>query len=881
MSKSPTDQPPSDRVASPTPDDGARLSRLSDVFAALAQVGDTPAPKAAAPASADGAEVLDVWRLVRHLGSGGMGDVYLAERCDGRVEQQVAIKRVRDARPAAVERLGRELRILARLAHPNIARFLDAGLDARGMPYMVMEYVAGETIDAYCAARRLPLADRLRLLMAVCEAVDHAHRHLVVHRDLKPANVLVDEQGTPKLLDFGIAKLLEDSGPATYTANVVMTLVYAAPEQLLGDAVSTATDVYALGLLAHLLLTGELPLARQAETASEMIARAPFDEPPAPSTRLAAREARGERWPVSARELRGDLDAVLLTALAPEPARRYASAAALREELRNVLEARPVRVRAHSTWYRTRRFITRHRWGVAASLAVIASILGGLGVSLWQAREARAQAARAEIELARAEAVKGFVADMFSAADPYGAAQHEVQLSTVLEAAEQRLGTELRAQPAVQAELAEILGNAYVSLIDHARARRMLELALTSDQASPTPSPRRQARVRARLAFMDLTQDGKAEALATLEQVTAQLRALGPEARPDLSRALSLLADAHWQREQVDSALHDIAENLDLVGTISGHDSAEYWDALASQAEYLRIAGRHEEAAQQARMAAEGLERTHGPDKLSTLIARRVQANALADAGKAREALPLLDDLVERFGKVLSKTHTYYQGTRFVQADALWSLGYLDRAATAYRELAVSDDAETQRNAVTIHQRIGAVELARERYAEALPELQIALDFFRQATGPESTPTILIATARVEALLGLHRFDEARAELATLDLPAKENDLRTATRWRLAAARLARHDRDEARARELIDESLARLRKDGKEDAREAIGTWIALGELERDQGHVEAALAALTHARQLLDTQLATPTPQSRQVDEALKALASKPAKG
>jgi tetratricopeptide (TPR) repeat protein len=229
---------------------------------------------------------------------------------------------------------------------------------------------------------------------------------------------------------------------------------------------------------------------------------------------------------------------------------------------------------------------------------------------------------------------------------------------------------------------------------------------------------------------------------------------------------------------------------------------------------------------------------------------------------------------------VLGKTHTYYQGARFVQADALWSLGYLDRAVAAYRELVVNDQAETQRNSVTIHQRIGAVELARERYADALPELQIALDFFRQATGPESTPTILIATARAEALLSLNRFDEARAELAALDIPAKEGDLRAATRWRLTAARLARHDRNEARARQLIDESLARLRKDGKEDAREAIGTWIALGELERDQGHVDAALEALSHARKLLDLQLATPTPQSRRVDEALKALAPRSAK-
>ena len=338
------------------------------------------------------------YRIAGLLGSGGMADVYAAERDDGAFDQRAAIKVLRRGLDTAdiLARFLRERRILARLEHPAIARLLDGGALGDGRPYLVMERVDGRPIHLYAEENALSVEERLRLLLAACDAVGYAHRNLVVHRDLKPSNVLVSAGGEVKLLDFGIAKLLgPDLGGAQTVREVrVLTPAYAAPEQLAGEPTTTATDVWGLGALAFELLVGEPPLARLASSRSGDPPALATEPPPRASSRvleLSAASVEGRR---RAARLRGDLDTILEKALAVDPARRYLSAEALAEDLRRHLDGRPVRARPASLGYRAGKFLRRHRAGVAAALLGVGSLAIGGGVALWEARIAARERAR-------------------------------------------------------------------------------------------------------------------------------------------------------------------------------------------------------------------------------------------------------------------------------------------------------------------------------------------------------------------------------------------------------------------------------------------------------------------------------------------------------
>ncbi len=351
------------------------------------------------------------YTLIREIGRGGMGSVYLAERSDGAFKKQVAVKLVQPhmASAAFIARFQQEREILASLDHPNIARLIDAGTTEEGLPYLVMELVEGQPIHQWCDERKLDIAERLKLLRTVCAAVQHAHQHLVVHRDLKPSNILVTPKGTVKLLDFGIAKLLEDKPagdlPATQTLAQMMTPDYASPEQVRGGAITTLTDVYSLGVICYELLTGHRPYRLMSAALHEMARVISEEEPLRPSAMVATTESnRGEKgeWmsitpelvsevregdPVRLRNrLRGDLDCILLTALQKEPARRYTSVEALDEDFRRHLEHRPVAAKPNDAWYLATRFLRRHAAGLMAVSLVIISLLFGMAALLWQIR---------------------------------------------------------------------------------------------------------------------------------------------------------------------------------------------------------------------------------------------------------------------------------------------------------------------------------------------------------------------------------------------------------------------------------------------------------------------------------------------------------------
>jgi serine/threonine protein kinase len=360
----------------------------------MGRAGFLSEPAALEPAQAPErmGELLGQWQIVRPLGAGGMGDVFEARRADGSYQGRAAIKLIKRGMDSAavLQRFAQERQALARLNHPHIATLLDAGLSGDGLPYFVMEFVDGVPIDQ--AARALALKQRLQLFLQLADAVAYAHRSLVVHRDLKPGNVLITPQGQVKLLDFGIAKALDpagaDNAEGTIGAARPYTPSYASPEQVRGESMTTATDIYSLGVILHLLLTGVRPTGRDAATPAQA-ARSVLEETPVRPSELPAGVSPDPQWPATRKRLRGDLDNVLLKALAKDMDARYASVEALASDLRRFLAGQPVSARAPTLGYVAGKLILRHRLAAALSALLVLSLVAGVGVSTYNANQAR------------------------------------------------------------------------------------------------------------------------------------------------------------------------------------------------------------------------------------------------------------------------------------------------------------------------------------------------------------------------------------------------------------------------------------------------------------------------------------------------------------
>jgi tetratricopeptide (TPR) repeat protein/tRNA A-37 threonylcarbamoyl transferase component Bud32 len=460
----------------------------------------------AAPVAPDSnGTTIGPWRLLAPLGRGGMGEVWEVERADGVYQQRAALKLLKRGldSDAILARFRAERQILARLDHPSIARLIDGGVAPDGRPFYVMELVRGEPITEAADAAGLSLRARIELLAVACEAVEAAHRALVVHRDIKPANLLLTGTGEPKLLDFGIAKLLaaDESAVRTRFDERILTPAYAAPEQIVGGAITTATDVYALGVVLYELLTGELPHDRAVGSSVELAVAVERETTERPSARV-ARAERGSAARPRPEELKGDLDAIVLRALAREPARRYATAAALGDDLRRYLDGRPVAARPDSFGYVAGRFVRRHRWGVAAAALVALSLVGGLSaalVSAGRAREAAAlataeahraeqQTTRARAEGERATRMKDFLISVFQEASPIQRARGApLSIEELLDAAERRIDDELADEPLLQADLWDDLAETRASSGDYAAGSKLIDKALAAKRAHLAP----------------------------------------------------------------------------------------------------------------------------------------------------------------------------------------------------------------------------------------------------------------------------------------------------------------------------------------------------------------------------------------------------------
>ena len=416
------------------------------------------------------------YQILERLGEGGMATVYRARRVEQDFEQTVALKLISPLRQNEhwLQRFVQERQILASLQHPNIALLIDGGITDDGQPYFAMEYVGGAPITDYCDAHALGVRHRLRLLLAVCDAVTYAHSNLIVHRDLKPSNILVDDTGRPKLLDFGIAKILsEESTDRTQTTLRALTPDYAAPEQFTGRTVTTAVDVYALGGLLFELSSGSRPFARVSGSALDIereirdrgapsFARLGADLTVGERERIAA--ARGTSWRRLQRTIRGDLENIALKALRREPERRYASVEALAADLRRYLEGLPVEARADTIGYRLRNFTARHPLGVPLGLAAFAGLIGTSGLALQQARQAETAAALARLEAAKANETRDFVTSLFEFAGPDKSLGDQLTARQLLDLGATRIDRQLANQPQLHAEMALLLANTYGQL---------------------------------------------------------------------------------------------------------------------------------------------------------------------------------------------------------------------------------------------------------------------------------------------------------------------------------------------------------------------------------------------------------------------------------
>ena len=449
-----------------------KVQALLDNVQTRGDVLDRPAAESivrtAPVASLEAGSRVGAYRVLELVGRGGMGEVYLAERADGQFEHQVALKLIRREAVEHIARFEIERRTLAQLDHPGIARLFDGGLAEDGRPYMVMEWVEGRSITQWCREQDADLRQRLEIFLQVCDAVAYAHRNLLVHRDLKPGNVLVTGEGRSKLLDFGVAKLLSGSIDVETQTQAPITPAYAAPEQLTQAPVTTATDVYALGLLLFELLTAQRAWHRPGMSLAQLMDRQLRESTPVPS--VAA--SKLSTPPVSSKALRGDLDAIVGHALRAEPERRYHSAAELGDDLRRYLEGRPVLAQPESLGYTLRKLVQRNRTSAAFAGLALTAVVAGLGVSLWQVHQARIAARTAEREAARATATKDFLVRVFRASDPRIAQDKprgQVTAKELLDLSAPKIAQEFASDPDTEIQLLGVTASIYRELGDQVR----------------------------------------------------------------------------------------------------------------------------------------------------------------------------------------------------------------------------------------------------------------------------------------------------------------------------------------------------------------------------------------------------------------------------
>ncbi len=616
---------------------------------------------------------LGAWRIDTMIGRGGMGEVYAATRIDAAFEQRAALKLLRYEAVAETDRFQSERRILARLEHPGIARLLDGGMAADGRPYTVLEYVEGQAITDYCRARTSSLHERLALFAQVCEAVAFAHRNLVIHRDLKPDNILVDARGGVKLLDFGIAKLLDTTSSTRDVDNTTapFTPDYAAPEQLSGQPITTGTDIYALGVLLFELLTGERPLRTRGLPSSRALALILDREAPAPS-RLARERADA---PLPARLLIGDLDAIVAKCLRKEANHRYETVNGLKADVDRHLRTEPVLARDGARAYVFGRLLTRYRWPVAGIGALILALAVGLGGTIWQAR-------RAETQAARATAVLGFVEGLFEGNDPAVTKGETTTARELLDRGARRVDREFADQADLSAQLKHTIGKLYLKLglLNQAQSELVTSIALTPKTGVGNAELRFVRLLD--LARVDYAASATDAGLAHLDEASLLLT---PDAlRAERGIAIDALrAQLLRQRGDDQQALQVVERAYAVARQVLGESHPDTLEVTESYADLLGADGRDREALPLFEQLAQQRRDMLGEDDPRTLTTLSLFANVLSDVDQSARARAFAEDVLARRRKVLGDAHPdtalslfqvsqmHYQAGLYSEADLL------------------------------------------------------------------------------------------------------------------------------------------------------------------------------------------------------------------
>lgn len=772
---------------------------------------------------------LGPYRLVREIGSGGMGKVWLAHRDDGHYEGQVAIKTLHAhlTTSAVRERFRREAMLLARLQHANIARLLDAG-NADGTSYLVLELVHGEPIEAWCDARQLGIADRLELFLKVCAAVAHAHANLVVHRDIKPGNILVTRDGEVKLLDFGIAKLLDSDAnrPAGAAVSELTRLMgraltpdYAAPEQIRGDGVTTATDVYSLGALLYVLLSGARPYSTPERSPVEVEHAALHDDaPPLPRAARAGGEPRARTRGLTAarlqRALTGDLHNIVSRAMRKEPGQRYESVLALADDLGRYLRHEPVSARCGSPGYRAMRFVRRHRVAATLGAAIVASIILGVAGIIWQAREAREQARLATLEAAKARATKEFLLDIFNANSerhPDGARARQTTAAELLAIASEKIRNTGHREPELHSELLGTLGtlnlkidraeeaealfktridlvtrefgaqdvrivDPLISMADlrltHSKFAEARELALRARQVLDTHGVRvSTARGRAEhilgySAYMTIDDRNDRTAMQHFIEEVGILEQLPPGR--ELALGLLALGKTHMSAGEVEAGLPLFERSIDVATKALGPMDVVVASAHQAYAGELIRLRRLEQAEAHLATALRIVLRAYGPDSTRAGSAHVDMGRLKLQQGRYSEAVTAFERGLEIRQKKYDANDLGISLARGGLAQALLGSGDFQRAESLLETcLELLKDRCASYLRAPDHRTRASLRVEQRRAGDALADVSAGLALI-DAAGNSRTPAAAhFHVIRAEALITERRLDDARTSLDT------------------------------------------------------------------------------------------------------------------
>jgi len=848
-----------------------QYSRQLDAEGVPQQINDSTNPAAAG-------EVIGAYRIIRSLGQGGMGEVFLAERADRQFEQLVAIKLVkRGLLSRHVQgRLRQERQILATLNHPNIARLYDGGTTADGTPYIVMEYVDGQPLDIFCDTHALTIDERLRLFITVCSAVQRAHQNLIVHRDLKPSNILVTAAGVPKLLDFGIAKLL-DERQTMHTMAVtqvdvrVMTPDHASPEQIRGDLITTTSDIYVLGVLLYELLCGYKPFILEGNRLAELERAICEDTPPTLSAAIAAAEGSAptaaaqiaaERSVSVAklrRDLRGDLDNIALMAMRKEPERRYSSVEQLALDIERYLAGMPVAARTDAWSYRARKFVGRHTVSVAFSIALATLLLAFTITTYLQSQSVRQERDLAQSERVHAEEVTAFLVDSFTLADPARARGKEITAREILDAGAARIAKGLNEQPAQQARLLDTIGLVYMRLSQLAEAEPFMARALDVRRSQ---APNGSIEVARSLNNMAVLYENKAElnrADALARDSLAMARKFGGEKSVDVARSLCRLGVIARKRGDFTSAsriLDECGQSLASLKVVDNDLATLHLDNLA------RIAMDRSDYATAENLIAKVLvldRATLGEDHPQYIRHLTMLAITTGKRGDITAADALFKQVSELCERVFGKDARDTLSTMIDRATFLTSTRRFDQAEDLFRYL-VPATRKTYGPTHTVVgntlERLGRLEFGQHQLVEAEVHFREALAIFKQSLGPGNGYTASTLTMLGRTQLELNRPKEAEAtlreSLESWRLEMGEHSIGYAVAQSALGRALAQQRRF-AGAEEAFIASYPTIAKEKAGSGLELQGTvkgWVE--DLYRDMGRPEAAQRFFSHVAAL-----------------------------